>query len=217
MTDIFMSVGRTSTHEQEALVEEVEAYLRDLGLNPSTVGRNYFKNQQPLVSVSELMAVCSGAVILAFERVLIKDGLERRGDPDGEQEIRDRALPTVWNQIEAAMAYSKGLPLLVLVEEGMREEGLLDQGFNWFPGRVSVGSSIRANRNLVGLISDWKQRVDHFVKQGASTGGEMRVGELTPRQIVSGLSWVDLLAVGAVCLTVLSGFYYLGTIHWFGP
>src|SRR3984893_8042985 len=57
---------------------------------------------------------CYGAVVLAFERTRIELGVSRPG-AKSEKVLKDVRLPTVWNQIEAAMAYTSGLPLLVLV------------------------------------------------------------------------------------------------------
>lgn len=58
----------------------------------------------------ELMDECAGTVILAFERTQIVQALEKRGSKD-ERQLADLKLPTVWNQIEATVAYSKGHPL----------------------------------------------------------------------------------------------------------
>jgi hypothetical protein len=111
-----ISVGRASTPEQEQFITAIEKYLSSNGLTPQTVGRTYFKNQQPLESVAECMAGCAGTIILAFERLYIQDGAERRGSKQ-QNPLGNVTLPTVWNQIEAAMAYTLGHPLLVLVDE----------------------------------------------------------------------------------------------------
>ena len=52
---IFLSVGTTHTDQQEKLVQDVETFLIAHGLNPQTVGRTYFANQQPLKSIEELL------------------------------------------------------------------------------------------------------------------------------------------------------------------
>jgi hypothetical protein len=117
--EIFLSVGSTSNEQQEQFVQAVEQHLRANDLIPQPVGRTYFSSQQPLKAVGELMRQCVGTVIIAYERLHIGEGLERRGNPN-EKEIRSVNLPTAWNQIEAAMAYSLGHPLLVIVEHGIK-------------------------------------------------------------------------------------------------
>jgi hypothetical protein len=52
---IFVSVGSTSSDQQEAFVCAVEARLRAEGLVPHTVGRNTFSSDAPLQAVTELM------------------------------------------------------------------------------------------------------------------------------------------------------------------
>src|SRR5712692_10114879 len=102
--DVFLSVGRTTTPQQETFVREIEALFVKNGLAPRTVGRTSFSSEQPLRHVSNLMDQCSGTVIVAFERTFIGNGLDRRGSAN-PQPLADVKLPTVWNQIEAAMGY----------------------------------------------------------------------------------------------------------------
>jgi len=110
---IFVSVGGTATPRQEDLVRAIEDRLRAERLLPQTVGRNTFSADAPLKAVNELMQQCSGAVVIGLERLWFESGLDRRGGPK-EKRLEDVRLPTPWNQIEAAMAYGKGPPLLVL-------------------------------------------------------------------------------------------------------
>src|SRR5580698_5937848 len=126
---IFISVGKTFNMQQEAFVSAVETYFRGQGLEPRTIGRNYFRNDQPLKTVTECMNECAGAIVIAFERIHIDRGTEKRSSPD-ESEVSGMNLPTVWNQIEAALAYAAHRPLLVLVENGLKLEGLLQTGYD---------------------------------------------------------------------------------------
>ncbi len=106
---VFVSVGGTATEKQEAFVRAVEERLRSEGIIPHTVGRNTFSPDAPLKTVTQLMDECSGAVVIALERVFFASGLEKRGGPK-ETPLTNIKLPTPWSQIEAAMAYSRGLP-----------------------------------------------------------------------------------------------------------
>ena len=67
-TDVFLSVGRTFTEEQERFVSSLELTLRTAGLNPRTVGRSDFSSKAPLTRISEVLEECHGSVVLAFER-----------------------------------------------------------------------------------------------------------------------------------------------------
>ena len=158
---VFLSVGRTSNDKQETFVKTIEEYLQANGLTPQTVGRTYFSSQQPLVAVSELMHECAGTVVLAYERVHLVDAIEKRGNPK-EAHLTKINLPTVWNQIEAAMAYMVGHPLLVLVEDAMKYEGLLETGYDWYVKTINLEDNILEDPEFLGMFSDWKRRVEAF-------------------------------------------------------
>jgi hypothetical protein len=161
---IFLSVGKTSTKEQEAFVKAVEDFLQSHGLIPQTLGRTFFSSIQPLKAVDDLMRQCCGVVIAAFERIQIEKGVEKRGSPE-EHPLENAALPTVWNQIEAAMAYTLGHPLLVIIERGLRSEGLLERGYDWYVNWVDLSRAALNEREFQGVFSDWKCRVDEFYKE----------------------------------------------------
>ncbi|MEZ4710024.1 MAG: effector-associated domain EAD1-containing protein [Caldilineaceae bacterium] len=158
---IFLSVGRTFTDQQEAFVSDLEKFLKAQGLTPLTVGRSYFSSQQPLKAIDNVMRECSGTMIVAFERLHIQQGFEKRGSPN--QSPLDKVnLPTVWNQIEAAMAYTLGHPLLVMVQNSVRSEGLLEQGYDWYVQSVELQSRILWEPEFTGVFGDWKKRVESF-------------------------------------------------------
>jgi hypothetical protein len=165
--DVFLSVGRT-TPDQESFVAAVESYLQANDLRPRTVGRIEFSSEQPLKRVQRLMRECSGAVILAYERLYIQDGIDRRGS-DAEEALGPCSLPTVWNQIEAAMAYTLGRPLLVMVEVGLRDEGLLEPGHDWYVQRIQLEAATLAGKEFLGVFADWKQRVVDFHQSRLAT------------------------------------------------
>ena len=131
--NVFVSVGGTATEQQEVFVRAVEDRLRSEGLIPHTVGRNTFSADAPLKTVIQLLDNCSGTVVIALERAYFPNGTDKRGGPK-ETPLADIKLATPWNQIEAAMAYSRGHPLMVIVEQGIKSEGLLERGYDWYAG-----------------------------------------------------------------------------------
>jgi hypothetical protein len=74
---IFLSVGGTSTENQESFVRAVEDRLRIEGLVPHTVGRTTYGPDAPLKTVTQLMERCAGTVVLALERTYLKEGKTR--------------------------------------------------------------------------------------------------------------------------------------------
>lgn len=81
---------------------------------------------------------------------------------DRESNLEKCNIPTVWNQIEAAIAYTLKHPLLAIVESGLRPEGFLEEGYDWYiewldltPGSLSEPTFTRA-------FEQWKQKVALF-------------------------------------------------------
>jgi hypothetical protein len=155
---IFLSVGRTYTDAQETFVRRIEDHLRAHGLVPQTVGRSYFSSQQPLKAIDILMNECVGSVVVALERTFIAQAVDRRGSPK-ESVAANVYLPTVWNQIEAAMAYVRGHPLLVLLEDGLKPEGLLEKGYDWYVLTTAIDRPPFSDAESTGVFADWKARV----------------------------------------------------------
>lgn len=210
--DVFISVGRTSTPEQEEFVSAIEKYLRDNGLEPRAIGRSDFSSQQPLKFVEHLMNQCSGTVIIAFERIHIQEGIERRGS-DAEKSIRNVNLPTVWNQIEASMAYVIGQPLLVIVEQGLSSEGLLETGYDWYVQWVNIDASTLNNKEFKGVFADWKRRVEEYKQNsGFKRATEIDVSNLTISQIISSLKPAQLWAIIGVIVAIIVSAYKIGTL-----
>ena len=156
---VFVSVGRTSTPQQEEFVSAIEAHMRAHGLEPLSLGRNFYSSQQPLRAVDELMSECAGVAIVGFERLRIERAVDRKGG-ELESQLTNVMLPSVWNQIEAAMGYARGLPLLVLMQQELRAEGLFETGYDWFVKRLPLAAQAVTDREFCGIFDDWRARVE---------------------------------------------------------
>lgn len=163
-TKIFLSVGRTENKLHQQLVETVESFMKMNDLLPQTVGRTYFSSKQPLVAIKELMHECGGSIILAYERTHLVEAIDKRGSAQ-ENHFQGLNLPTVWNQIEATMAYTLGHPLLVLVEEGLKYEGLLEPNYDWYVMHIDLEQNLLASTEFQMVFNDWKRRVLAYESQ----------------------------------------------------
>jgi hypothetical protein len=210
--NIFLSVGATSSEEQEAFVRAVEDRLRSEGLIPHTVGRNTFSSDAPLKKVTELLDSCEGAVVVALERSFFPSGVGKRGGPN-EAQLSDITLPTPWNHIEAAMAYSRRLPLLVIVESGLKSEGLLERGYDWFVQWIKPVPSALMTLEFNGVLADWKSKVETYkaapTKVGNNTPSKSPA-DLTIRELVGGLRPAQLWSLLAALAALVAGAFALG-------
>lgn len=157
--DIFLSVGRAATPQQEKFVEATQSLLRANGFNPRTVGRTDFESEKPLKTILDVMQECRGTVVIAFERIHFERGTELAGGENATA-LENVSLPTVWNQIEAGMAYALGHPLLAIAESRLRNEGLLEKGYDWFVEWVELDIPSLEERNFTEAFKAWKKRVE---------------------------------------------------------
>ena len=127
---IFLSRAAPHTHAQDGFLVALCGELRNRGLEPRTVGDTDF-GLRPLEDIRGVMMECNGLLSVAFRRIVIRDGEDR---PDNEMQARvapiapDTWLTTPYCHLETAMAFQLGLPILVVVEKGVRQEGALEPG-----------------------------------------------------------------------------------------
>lgn len=204
--NVFVSVGGTATDSQEAFVRAVEDRLRSEGLVPHTVGRNTFSSDAPLKTVTELLDKCSGTVVIALERMYFPSGIEKRGGPK-EVPLSDVRLPTPWNQIEAAMAYSRNHPLMVIVESGLKSEGLLERGNDWYVQWVKPEAAALSTTEFNGVLASWKQKMLSTPKTPAPT---KVASELTLAELAGSLKPAQLWSFLGALATLVGGAFALG-------
>jgi hypothetical protein len=218
--DVFISVGSNSKPEHEKFISEIEQFLRDNGLNSRAVGRTDFSAIQPLKFIEQVMNECSGTVVIAFERIHIERGFEKRGS-NAEKLLSNVKISTVWNQIEPSMAYVLGHPLLVIVENGLRSEGLLETGYDWYVQWVDIDASTLQKREFLGVFADWKKRVEDY-KINGKKGASKKIAPIDPReltvsQIIGSLKPAQLWTIIGTIITAIVAIagtaYKLGTLN----
>jgi hypothetical protein len=211
--NVFVSVGGTATEQQEAFVRAVEDRLRSEGLIPHTVGRNTFSADAPLKTVTELLDSCAGAVVIALERSYFASGTEKRGGPK-EVPLTDVKLPTPWNHIEAAMAYTRGLPLMVIVETGLKSEGLLERGYDWYVQWVRPEGAALNSTEFNGVLASWKQKMMQTPKKLALSKTS---SDLTVAELIGGMKPTQLWSVLVALAALVAGAFALGAKLLGGP
>lgn len=209
--EVFVSVGTGLNASQEAFVDAIESRLRGLGLTPCTIGRNTFSTDAPLQAVVHLMERCSGAVVIALERYRFDGGVERPGSTK-EKALGPSSLPTAWNQIEAAMAYGRKLPLLVLVDERLHCDGLLEKGNDWFVLELPIDLAGLNGPAFTGLLNDWRERLSQPVQPVITmdTNGEIDPAKMNIGQLFAALKPAQLWTTLVAFAGALAGAFALG-------
>ena len=81
--------------------------------------------KEPLKAILASMQTCNGVLVIAFPRILFKEGVEFWGS-EYEHTVEDRLVTSIWNQIESAMAYTLKLPTFTLIEKSLYLEALVN-------------------------------------------------------------------------------------------
>lgn len=122
MIDVFVSRPNDLGAEFQAGHDALENLLQTMGLRPRTLGRTDYPARSPLDEVIRLMSLCKGALVLGYPQIQVRDGsIKGINQPGGFW------LPTEWNHIEASLAYSIGLPMLIVHHLGIAR-GMFDRG-----------------------------------------------------------------------------------------
>ncbi len=128
---VFLSYPKPCFGKQDGFVDELRRYLESRDFLPRTLGVTDYDMDAPLTAIRRLMLESNGLITIAFRRTYIDKGTARfRTDIEGlaPVELNDKWLTTPWAHIEPAMAYQLGLPILILRETGVVDDGILEQG-----------------------------------------------------------------------------------------
>lgn len=159
---VFVSMPNRLSPAQAALYSGVEKSLQQMRLEPRTVGRSDCPRQSPLGEVYQLARRCSGGLILGFRQASANDTVLF---PDSEWRRTgvETHWPSAWNQLEAGILYSLGVPLLVFAESGVAG-GIFDRGVgNLFIHEFSTTQDLEAGAERMTIhIHEWARQVRNF-------------------------------------------------------
>ena len=155
---VYISIGSAATTIQKQAADTIFRSLETAGLSPRQMERNEWTAEQPLRGIKKVIEQCQGIVVIAFRRYQFSTGTERQKD-GSEKQLANIRITTVWNQIEAAMGYTRGLPLLVIAEEGLLEDGLLEGCYDWKVYWTDFSLEQLQSDKFVGYLESWKELV----------------------------------------------------------
>jgi hypothetical protein len=211
---VFLSRGAAYTQEQEDFISAVEAHLKSHGCTPQTVGRSAFSIRQPVQAARDLIGNCDGAVVIAFERLRVLEALDKPGSPE-ESRIKNESHPTIWNQMEAAMAYGQRVPILTFIQSGLRRQGMLSDRLEWMALETDFSTNFLRTTQFQQTFGEWlalvAERRTSWRKSGIDPG-ELTIGHLLT-QLKARQLWSVLVAVSAVAAAIFLAAFKAG--QWF--
>ena len=219
MPKVFISAGTVATPTQQQAIEIVASCLEDAGLSPRRMGINEWSHDQPLRAIRKVIQECDGIVVIAFERLRFPIGIEHT--KQGEKSLTDRRLPTVWNHIEAAIGYANDLPLLVIAENGLWEQGLLESMYDWNVYWTDFAPTDFRSEKFKGWLQSWKAAVLAHVartSRSSSTAADVDVSKLSVGELLKRLTvpqvWGVLSALTALLIAIATISYGIGGSKW---
>jgi hypothetical protein len=173
---VFLSAGSPATERQQQFVTQLQNALpENFALKRAPFAARI---EETIKYIEATLSECSGAIILAFERVYVEKGEEFRGGQlprRTPKPLTNVKLTTVWNQIEAALAELRGLPLLIMFEDGLRIDGFLEHN-TWRPLAITLDTAQLSSDGFRERITDWKTRVEDFHRNRARVARSARRG-----------------------------------------
>lgn len=128
---VFVSVPSPHTEEQLLFIEQLNNMLRERDLEPRTLGVSDYDLDAPLRAIRRLMMESYGVIGIAFKRTLIKKGVYKaHANINGiaPKQIEEKWITSPFCQIEPAMAFQMGLPIILLREKDVIDDGIFEKG-----------------------------------------------------------------------------------------
>jgi len=156
---IFVSIPTKLNDRQQAVHAGIGRALKTAGLFPRTVTGCVPPMQSPLAEITRLARRCAGGLILGFRQAAASK-LVRWPGSRFETTAQAAYYPSPWNQLEAGILYSLGVPMLIFAEDGVTG-GIFDEGMgNFLIHAFSADSFSEADaEHMAILIREWGRHV----------------------------------------------------------
>ena len=159
--NIYVSIGTPTNREQEIFLKNLLEHLTAKKLNPIVYGVNKFSNQAPLPSILKIISESSGIIVVAYEKYFVEKGVELRAE-DQKLPLDGKYLSTSWNHIESSMAFSKGIPSLVMIGKNIHPSGMLEFSSANHIFTFDVKEDIRTHSKVNLALEPWIEEVKAF-------------------------------------------------------
>lgn len=122
---VFFSMPGCLGKREETLTKEYKAILETLGYSVFYYQKDDYPKFGQFTRVRESLQKSSAVIAFGFRQTKIEDGIALPGTPK-ESRITDKWLNTPWNEVEVGMALMRGLPILLVKDEGI-DSGIFDE------------------------------------------------------------------------------------------
>lgn len=169
---VFVSRPTPHLEAQIRFVDEFITQLSVRGFEPLTLGPgSSYDYDAPLVGIRRMLTHCCGLVSVAFRRMHTVSVTKYLGSDiaDRSEELSTNVwFTSPYCQIEPAMAFQLGLPILILREKGVLAEGVLEKGVTglYLPEfNLDAFSSFISSDECHRLLDQWGRYVRMVYKR----------------------------------------------------
>ena len=146
--------------QQEQSAAIIQKLVSRYKLEWRALGRSDYPNDLPLKEVLRMVRHCSGGIILGFEQFRATQGEFKPGSANAKPATSAVSFPTPWNQLEAGILFSSGVPMMIFREAGL-VGGVFDIGTSevFIHQMPSKSMNAQALDDLDSVFQNWVARV----------------------------------------------------------
>lgn len=139
MTDekilVFLSRPNPFLNEHQKFLDALQITLDSFDLKTVTLQANEYDLTDSINYLKGMIKQCYGIIIVGFKQIYIEKGTKKKGgiaNPNffhpSEIDVSGQALTSPFCHIEGTIGLMNDLPLLIINEKGIREEGIIKGG-----------------------------------------------------------------------------------------
>lgn len=133
--NVFLSRPNPFLNNHQRFLDRLQQMLDRYDISTITLQAGDYDLSDSINYLKGMIRRCYGIVVVAFKQMYIEVGYKKKGAVDNshffgsqEENISGQSLTSPFCHIEGAIGLDNDLPLLILVEDGVREEGIIKGG-----------------------------------------------------------------------------------------
>lgn len=132
---VFLSRPNPFLEEQQKFIDKLKVKLQDYNFETITLQADEYDLTDSINYLKGMIKRCYGIIIIGFKQIFIDKGCKKRDGIDNpnffypaEIDLSNQAFTSPFCHIEGTIGLLNDLPLLIINEEGVREEGIIKGG-----------------------------------------------------------------------------------------
>lgn len=132
---VFLSRPNPFLEKQQYFIEKLQEQFKKYNIQTVTLQADNYDLTDSLNYLKGMIKQCYGIAIIGFKQIFIDKGSKKRGGKDNPQffhsdeiDISGQSLTSPFCHIEGTIGLLNDLPLLIINEDGIREEGIIKGG-----------------------------------------------------------------------------------------